>query len=148
MEYKFDNIDGVLVPPLVVTKDTSLRDIHNGSIHVENGTLSILGIVNGSLDVQSGAKVLVLGQQNGSIVIANDATVIISGLHNGSATVLSRGVLIVEPTGRLAGSLNNQGRVIVRGVFGGSQKGNPVILEGSGSIKEPIIKDGTSYYSW
>ena len=148
MKYEFDLIDGRRVPPLVISEDTNLRGAHNGSIHVEQGTLNISGKVNGSLDVQSGTRVLILGHHNGSIAIAENATVIVSGFQNGSIAISSGGNLIVEATGKSAGSLINQGQAIVRGAFGGSQEGNAIMLEGTGYIKQPEIRNGICYYSW
>ena len=46
------------------------------------------------------------------------------------------------------GSLNNQGTTIVRGIYGGSYEGNSIILEDSGYIKNPIVKNGVNYYEF
>jgi len=57
--------------------------------------------------------------------------------------------LVIEETGKLAGTLNNNGKVILRGVFGGARSGNgEFIVEGNGYIKQPVVRDGVSYYQW
>ena len=107
------------------------------------------GTHQGSLDVQTGVEVLIRGGQHGSVNVATGARVLITGSINGSAHVARGGTIIVESGGKFAGSLNNYGDVIVRGVFGGTTSGDrSVRLEGGGHIKQPSVRDGVNYYEW
>lgn len=123
MKYGFDYINGREVPQTVIEDDFTIQGKHNGTVHVENGTLTIQGELHGTLNVQSGAKAIIIGKQHGTV--------------------------IVEANGKLAGTLNNNGIVIVRGVFGGAQSGQGnLILEENGYIKQSVIKNGMKYYEW
>lgn len=149
MKYAFDCINGVEVPQLVVESDCVIQGRHDGTVHVENGTLSIYGELHGTLDVQSDAAVIIIGEQHGSVSVESNAKVTVIGELHGTTSVYNCGTIVVEETGKLAGSLHNNGVVIVRGVFGGAQSGlGELILEGTGHIKYPTIKNGISYYEW
>lgn len=52
MKYKFDYIDNLKMPQMVIENDYTIRGTHEGTVHVENGTITILGELNGTLDVQ------------------------------------------------------------------------------------------------
>ena len=55
----------------------------------------------------------------------------------------------MESGGKFAGSLNNYGDVIVRGVFGGTTNSDrSVRLEGGGYIRQPSVRDGINYDEW
>ena len=41
MKYGFDYIDGREVPQTVIEDDFTIQGKHNGTVHVENGTLTI-----------------------------------------------------------------------------------------------------------
>ena len=43
MKYGFDYIDGREVPQTVIEDDFTIQGKHNGTVHVENGTLTIQG---------------------------------------------------------------------------------------------------------
>lgn len=147
MDYGYDYIDGQKVPQMVINYDQTIIGQHSGTVHVENGTLTILGELQGTLDVQNGAIVIIIGKQHGTVTVANNATVIIIGELNGTTTVNMRGTVIIEETGKLRGSLCNNGTVIVRGVFGGARSGDGKIqIERNGYIKQPTIKNGVNYY--
>jgi cytoskeletal protein CcmA (bactofilin family) len=134
---------------LVVAGDYVLSGLHQGGVHVEAGQFRLDGTLQGTLDVQTGVEVLIRGTQQGSVNVASGARVVITGSIEGSARVAPGGVVIVESGGKFAGSLNNNGDVTVRGVFGGSTSGDCSIrLEGSGYIKQPIVRDGANYYEW
>lgn len=60
-----------------ITSDYNLIGKHNGTIHVENGTLTISGELHGTLGVQCSAKVIINGKQNGTIPLETDALVIV-----------------------------------------------------------------------
>lgn len=149
MEYGFDYVDGVKVPHTVITDDYTIKSKHNGTVHVEGGILTICGELNGTLDIQSGATVIIIGKQRGTVSVNSNAKVTIIGELQGTTSVSNYGTVIVEKTGKLEGTLNNNGTVIVRGVFGGAQSGNgELILEEDGYIKQPIKKNGINYYEW
>lgn len=137
------------VPQMVIENDFTIQGKHNGTIHVENGTLTIQGELYGTLDVQTGAKAIIIGKQHGTVSVENNAEVIIVGELHGTTNVCNYGTVIIEKHGKLAGTLSNNGVVIVRGVFGGAQSGNgELILEGNGYIKQATIKDEINYYEW
>ena len=143
MEYGFDYINGVKVPQTVIENDYILKDEHHGTVHVVNGTLTIQGKLHGTLDIQSGSAVIIVGEQHGTVSIASNARAIIFGELHGTTSVETYGMVTVEESGKMAGTLNNNGTVIVKGVFGGAQSGcGEMILEGQGCIKQPIIKNG------
>jgi hypothetical protein len=148
-KYGFDVFDGRQVPKLVVTDDYLLSGVHQGGIHVEAGCFRLVGTQQGSLDVMKGATASIFGLQQGSISVATDAVVTVAGAIQGSAYVAAGGLLIIEAGGRLAGSLKNYGNVLIRGVFGGPATGDGHLrLEDGGHIKEPVQRDGVSYYEW
>ena len=77
--YEHDNINGKLVPPLVISDDHILTGTHSGTVHVETGTLRIQGTLQGTLDVQSHSNAIIMGRQQGTVIIARNATVIVVG---------------------------------------------------------------------
>jgi cytoskeletal protein CcmA (bactofilin family) len=147
-KYGLDYFNGKGQPRLVVFGDYVLSNVHQGSVHVESGQFYLDGTIRGSLDVQDGVNAVIKGRQQGSVSVANGACVVVIGSIEGSIHVSRGGSVIVESNGKLAGSLNNRGDVIVRGVFGGSVTGAPIRIECSGYIKQPVIRDGVSYYEW
>ena len=149
MKYGFDYIDGRDVPQTVIEDDFTIQGKHDGTVHVENGTLTIQGELHSTLDVQSGAKAIIIGKQYGTVSVANNAEIVIFGELHGTTNVSVHGTAVVEAHGKLAGTLSNNGTVIVRGVFGGAQSGHgELILEENGYIKQPVIKNGMNYYEW
>jgi hypothetical protein len=57
--------------------------------------------------------------------------------------------LTIEASGRLGGTLTNDGLVVLRGVMGGARTGSGSLrIEGNGYIKQPIIRDGIQYFEW
>ncbi len=143
-----DIIDGREVPPTIVTKDFTLVGTHKGSIIVEGGTATILGRLEGSFHVDPGLSAIINGTVAGSVHLSQGAKAVVHGAIEGSAHVAHTALLVVEAGGKHAGSLHNDGEVIVRGVFGGSITGRPPILEGNGTIKRPRIEDGVAIYEW
>lgn len=147
--YGFDLMNNREVPKLVVSGDYTLAGTHQGSVHVESGKFGLEGTLHGSLDLQSGVTAFIRGTQQGSVSVAEGAVVVVAGAIEGSVHVCPGGAVTIEDTGRLAGSLHNDGEVVVRGVFGGSYLGDGQFrLEGDGYIKRPIVRDGVSYYEW
>lgn len=109
MKYGFDYIDGREVPQTVIEDDFTILGKHSGTIHVENGTLTIQGGLHGTLDVQSGAKAIIIGEQHGTVSVADHAEIVIFGASYGTTSVSAYGTVIVEAHGKLAGTLSNNG---------------------------------------
>jgi cytoskeletal protein CcmA (bactofilin family) len=147
--YAYDQIDGRAVPSLVLTSDRILEGTYKGTVHVEAGTLHMNGILQGTLDVQCGAIVIITGDQRGTVSISSGARVIASGAIHGTVSLEAGANLVIEETGKLAGTLANDGLVILRGVFGGARSGSGRLnIEGKGYIKTPVLRDGIHYYEW
>lgn len=147
-EYGVDLFGDEERPRLVIAGDYVLAGCHQGSVHVELGQLSLEGILQGSLDVQTGVAALIHGTVQGSVRVASGSRVVVTGGIEGSTHVESGGFLTIESGGKLAGSLVNYGTVLVRGVFGGASRGHRVRLEGAGYIKQPVVRNGVSFYEW
>ena len=147
MNYGYDIIDGKKIAHTVIENDYKLERKHIGTVHVVNCELIIYGELHGTLDVQQNAKVIIEGKQHGSTYIDNDAQIVINGELHGSTYVKSNGVITIENAGKMMGSLNNHGTVVVKGVFSGSQTGSgSLLLKGNGYIKQPIVRNGINYY--
>lgn len=145
-----DIIDGVKVPPRVVNSHEELVGVHQHSICIESGaSLEILGTQRGSVTFQRGSSGVIVGQLQGSLHVASGATVVIHGVQQGSVHISQGGVVRVEPRGRLAGSLHNDGTIENGGIRGGAVSGSGSLndLEGS-TVKQPVLKDGAHYYTW
>lgn len=149
METNRDFIDGQNVPPLIVEDNYLLEGVHQGTVIVKSGAFRISGENYGTLSIGSQVVAEIDGIQAGTVSVADGARVIVRGRLDGSVAISSGAQLIVEATGRLAGSLHNDGRLIVRGVFGGARSGaGELILQGAGYIKQPRIEKGIHYYEW
>lgn len=147
--YDYDHIDGKDFPPLVITSDYVLTDVHKGTVHIEFGTLQLIGVLQGTLDVQSGTRVVINGKQQGTVSISSGAIVIVNGEINGTVSIEDGASLLIEETGKLAGTLINDGLVVLRGVFGGARSGcGQFRIEGKGYIKAPVTRNGIHYYEW
>lgn len=148
-EYKLDFVDGKQVPPLIIEEDYKLLGTHRGSVYVESGEMTLFGEIQGTLNVNNGATVVIIGEQMGSVNISTGATVKVIGSIQGSTSVDMDGTLIIEDSGKVAGSTFNNGTLIIRGVFGGSRTGNgKIVIENNGYIKKPKIVNGNYYYEW
>jgi cytoskeletal protein CcmA (bactofilin family) len=147
--YGFDLIDGRQVPQTVISTDHEITGTHKGTVHVEGGQLTLTGAINGTLSVQRGAIALIQGKQQGTVSVEAGAEVIVTGAISGSASVQQGGRLVVERGARLAGTLSNNGTVIIRGTFGGAKTGSGEFrVEGDGKVKQPIIRNGAHFYEW
>lgn len=145
----YDLINGRWVPKLVIDSDYVVNGTHQGSVRVLGGQFVLAGTLQGSLAIERGVSAMVTGTQQGSVTIGYGSIVTVTGAIQGSTRVERGANLIIEPGGKLAGSLSNDGTVIVRGVFGGSQTGTGQIrIEEPGYIKQPRIRDGIRYYDW
>lgn len=147
--YHPDTIDGRRVPPTVITTDAEISDTHTGTVHVEGGRLTLWGTLRGTLVVHRGSEAVIHGTQAGTVYVKQGALVSVLGALNGETYVEQGASVIVEPSGRLAGGLVNEGRVVVRGVFGGARRGEGTfVLEAGGRIKRPELIDGITTYIW
>ncbi|MDH0797582.1 hypothetical protein [Pseudomonas carnis] len=135
------------LPSLTVTADQVIADSFQGSISVKGCTLVISGSHQGSLAISEGAMVEVYGAHQGSTSISGDSKMVVSGTNLGSVTISSDSELVVEFGGKHTGSVGNEGRLIIRGTFGGSTSGSGAqTVEEGGYIKAPRIENGIHYY--
>lgn len=147
--YPNDIIDGREVRPLVITADHVLTGVHQGTVHVEAGHLDLRGRINGTLSLQPGTRATISGTQAGTVNVGREVEVVVTGAINGTCHVHASAIVLVEPRGKLAGTLHNDGRVIVRGVFGGARSGSgDLVFEDQGYEKQPRIENGIRYYEW
>jgi cytoskeletal protein CcmA (bactofilin family) len=145
----YDTIDGHRVPQTYINEDYELKGIHEGTINVEAGKFKLRGTLQGTLVINTIETVEISGTQQGTVQMSRGSNVIVSGSIQGTTNVSPGATLIIESTGKLSGTLTNNGTVILRGVFGGAQSGSGnLVLEGEGYIKQPTIKNGISYYEW
>ncbi|ENC9770657.1 hypothetical protein GHT99_08095 [Citrobacter koseri] len=143
----YDIINGQKVPQTVITENKVLTGEHRGTVKVISGELTIIGSLHGTLSVEANASVRILGSQHGTIGISSGASVVIEGNAHGTVSVSPGATLVIEECGLLMGTLNNNGVMVLRGVYGGAQSGSQkIILEGNGYIKQPQIIDGVHYY--
>lgn len=148
-KYEMDYINEDQIEQLVITSDYNLIGDHYGTVHVENGTLTISGELHGTIDIQNNTKVIIFGKQHGTVSLGSNALLIIHGELHGTTNFDYNSNVIVEEGGKLIGTMTNNGMVIVRGIFGGAKAGNGIlVVEGNGYIKQPIMKNGISYYQW
>jgi hypothetical protein len=148
-KYLNDIIDGREVPPLVVREDYVLRETHDGTVQVEGGHFELRGRLHGTLNLQSGSRASIHGVQAGTVAVGAGVSVTVLGAIEGTASVEEGGTVLVGPNAKLAGTLHNDGLVIIQGVFGDAQSGRGELrLEGEGHIKQPRIHNGVHYYSW
>jgi len=72
-----------------------------------------------------------------------------SGVQQGTVHVEHNAQVIVHPSGRLAGTLHNDGLVVNRGTRGGAVTGGGHIqdLDG-GTERRPVTRNGVQYYEW
>ena len=149
-ESTLNGVDGKYIAPLVLRGARHTIDgVHLGPVEVVSGRLHLAGKIKGSLSIGIGASAEISGVLCGSISLAEGALVIVTGAIEGSTTVAPGAALKVEATGKLAGTLRNDGMFILRGVFGGARLGDGELrLEPGGCIKEPEVIDGVRLYNW
>jgi cytoskeletal protein CcmA (bactofilin family) len=147
--YGYDLFNGRKVPQLAVSGDHVIQGEHSGTVHVESGTFTLEGTLKGTLDIQDGVRAKIVGKQQGTVSVAKGATVTVTGAIEGTVSVDTGAAVVVEHGGKLAGTLRNNGLVIVRGVFGGAQTGDGELrLEEAGFVKQPVTEDGMTVYRW
>ncbi|MDN8569323.1 hypothetical protein QZQ16_04500 [Enterobacter hormaechei] len=143
----YDIINGQRVPQTVITENSVLDGEHRGTVKVIHGELMITGSLHGTLSVEANASVRIVGSQHGTIGISSGASVLIEGNAHGTVSISRGAKLVIEESGLLMGTLNNNGTMILRGVYGGAQSGSQqIIIEGNGYIKEPRVINGVHYY--
>jgi hypothetical protein len=149
MDMTYDIIDGKRVPPTVFTSDHTLTGEHSGTVRVEGCHLRLVGVLKGTLALTNGATAEITGDQRGTVSVDRGSIVTVTGAIKGTLSVSPGATVIVEEGGRLAGTLSNDGTVVIRGVFGGAKSGNgSLIFEGNGYEKQPEVVDGIHMYRW
>ena len=139
--------------PWVVTGSEVLTIPHSGGVCVHEGAtfeLASQGRLSGSLTLQPGSSARIAGQHSGSLHVGQDSVVDILGSQSGSVHVERTRLVKVHPGGKLAGSLHVAGLIENRGTRGGSAHLSSGAIQdlNGGSVKQPIQRDGTNYYSW
>lgn len=137
----------------VIDRDEILTGAHSGTTCVHEParyTIASGAAHNGSLAFQSGTAGSIDGANNGTLYVAPDAVVEIRGAQNGSVDVAAGGIVRVAPTGRLAGALHIDGLVENRGVRGGPVHPDDADVQDldGGSVKQPQMRNGMTYYTW
>jgi cytoskeletal protein CcmA (bactofilin family) len=110
--------------------DAQLSTLHQGSVHVNAGTLRVTGTLQGSLHVAPGARALVLGVAQGSIHVEPG------------------GEVIVEGGGHISGSAFIDGRLTVRGAQSGPISGAGEVSFEPGSRRARPVQIGPNAYDW
>ncbi|MCJ8293112.1 MAG: hypothetical protein MJK15_01780 [Colwellia sp.] len=143
----FDYINGEKVPQTFIHEDYELVGTHNGTVNVESGKFILHGKLQGTLCLNSNEPTEIYGEQQGTVSLSGNSHVFVNGTIQGTTTIPYGATLIIESTGKLQGTLSNDGTVILRGVFGGVTSGTgQIITEGNGYIKEPVVRNGINYY--
>lgn len=139
-------------PDIVVTDETQIDGTHRGSVHVRpEGHLTANGTIQGSLLLDPNARATIRGKQQGSVHVSSGADLTVYGAVEGSLHVEHHATVTIASGAKLAGSLHNEGLVIVRGVFGGARFGRGELrFEDQGYEKRPdeVRSDGTVVYRW
>lgn len=125
---------GTITTTVKVNQDTTLRGTIQATVSIAGPGIVFVneGKVQGTASVASGSRMVIVGAQEGTPHVEQEAEV------------------VVEPGGKLAGTLHNDGIVIVRGVFGGRRSGTgELCFEGSGYEKQPSeVRGNVSVYNW
>ena len=145
-----DFIDGVEIPPTIVSEAGTLTDLHKGTIVVERGgNLTVAGVLQGTLDVLPGALVRISGVQQGTVHVGRDATVEVSGIVQGTVGIDAGGMMRVHPAGQIQGTIANQGLIENHGTRGEAVGGIGNLVDMPGSrVVQPRVEDGVYYYDW
>jgi hypothetical protein len=139
--------------PWIVEGEDILARPYSGSVCVHTGatfTIASGGQHSGSLTFQPSSTGRIVGRHSGSLHVSSDTDVEVIGTQSGSVHVATGAVIRVGPTGTLAGSLHVSGVIENRGTRGGSVHlvGGEIRDLDGGSVKQPIVRDGTSVYRW
>ncbi len=109
-EYGVDYFDGEERQRLVVSGDFVLSDIYQGGVHIEAGQFQLEGVIQGSLDVQTGVQAVIRGKQQGSVSVSDAALVVVTGSIEGSVNIERGGRVIVETGGEACWLAPQSGR--------------------------------------
>jgi formylmethanofuran dehydrogenase subunit C len=143
----YDIINGEKFPQTIVAEDFELLDTHNGTIKVHGGCFKLHGTLKGTLSIASQDMAEIHGTQQGTVSLSSNSSLLVTGKIQGTTSVPQGATVVVEETGKLQGTLSNNGTVILRGTLAGAQSGDgELIIEGNGYIKEPVVKNGINYY--
>ena len=133
---------------IIVDTDQVLTGTTRYQLVVLSGaTATIMGKHQGGANVRQGGRIEIPGKLQGSMTIDDGAEVYVTGDLQGSVSILAGGLLVIEPNGRVCGSLSNWGEVVNRGLRAGAVTGNEPSDEG-GQVLQPtsISADGTRTY--
>jgi hypothetical protein len=132
---------------IVIDDTQTLTGTTQGKLIVRTGGVAtIQGVHQGSTSVESGGRVVVPGVLQGSLALEDDTEAVVSGEIQGSVALARGGRLVIERSGRFAGSIVNNGEIINRGLRAGSVVGNDPIDDG-GKVLQPLRNpDGSHTY--
>ncbi len=123
---------------LVLDRDHTLTGVHHGGVRVMSGSFVMVGTLHGGLDVRATGTALIVGWHRGVVAVAGGALVIVTGTLDGAVYITQGGRLVVDPGGRLNGSIDNDGLLTVRGTVDGPRSGRgEVRVERGGTLRNP-----------
>jgi hypothetical protein len=118
------------------------------SVEIYEDTV-IDGVIQATVSIAAPAVVTLRGKIQGTATLASGSRLVISGALEGTVSVAPGAEVFVEQGGKLAGSLHNDGDVVLRGVFGNQSGSQTLRIEDQGWIKPPDeIRDGNPVYYW
>lgn len=143
----YDIINGEKVPQTTVNEDFELIGTHTGTVKVYGGCFRLQGTLKGTLIIDCSDMAEIHGAQEGTVSLSPSSSVRVTGTIQGTTSISRGAKLVVEETGKLQGTLSNDGTVILRGTLAGAQSGSgEVVIEGNGNIKHALVKNGINYY--
>ena len=114
--------------------DTIFRDTTEGLVTVRDGvTLTIEGEHSGSVLVQGGGSLVIAGTLRGALEIESLASVTVTGDAVGDIDIRVAGTLIVERSGRVFGTVVNNGSFTNHGLRAGRVEGRTPDDQGDGA---------------
>jgi hypothetical protein len=129
-----------------VTTNEQLNGASDGGITIgDGGTLLVNGLHEGSIDLGTGAVLEIHGTVRGAVTIGSLATVLVWGDLVGPVEVRVAGTLVIEPSGRIAGSVKNFGSFTNRGLRAGLVEGR-MPDDQSGSVQVEAAHVGGATY--
>lgn len=131
----------------VVATEETLDGLTRGPVTVRpDALLTVSGTHEGPIELESGAQLRIVGVLRGSVAIGSLATATVSGDLEGAVEIRVAGTLVVEPEGRVAGTVSNFGSFTNRGLRAGRVEGRaPDDL--AGAVDIPVGRpDGPESY--
>ena len=142
-------VDGRKVPFTVITSDQSLDGVHKTGFEIVGCTVVVNGKIQGSIAMINGSVVSVNGINQGSISVSGGSRLSVYGESQGSLSISRDSVVVIERGGRIAGSIHNNGTLIIRGGFAGSYSGTGKhAVQDDGYVVRPRVENGINYYEW